>query len=130
MVSVAALPLIASAQLGIGARAVELPMDAHSIEPEASKIKVVGREFNTSGQETCATQHWPFFSKGCLRGSAGAIEPRQVSLAASATSSVKSDGPVKAARAIDPRQGNLASDRSSQFGKPSGKIVRLNEVSR
>lgn len=70
--SVVALPLIAHAQLGLGAKAVKPSQDVAPLADGMAKAAIVSRE-------SCADQHWPFFSNSCLGGSAGAIQPRLVS---------------------------------------------------
>jgi hypothetical protein len=72
LVSVVAFPLIADAQLGLGSKAVKISKDASPLAGATAKIASTGRD-------SCADQHWPFFSSGCLRGSAQATEPRMVS---------------------------------------------------
>jgi hypothetical protein len=73
LISVVAFPLIADAQLGLGSNPVKISKDVSSLAGDTAKAAIVGRD-------SCADQHWPFFSNGCLRGSAEAIEPRLVSM--------------------------------------------------
>jgi hypothetical protein len=74
LVSVMAFPLIAYAQLGSAAKPAKLSPDpaaaaAGSVTP--AKMTHV---------DSCANQHWPFFSAECLRGSTRTIKPRLVSM--------------------------------------------------
>jgi hypothetical protein len=73
LVSVVAFPLIADAQLGAGSRAVKISQDV-------SPAVVTPSKAIAAGPDSCADQHWPFFSKACLRGSMEPIEPRLVSM--------------------------------------------------
>jgi hypothetical protein len=99
LVSVVAFPLIADAQLGAGSRAVKISKD---VSPSA----VATSKAIAAGPDSCADQHWPFFSKGCLRGSTEAIEPRLVSMnAESSPNSATTDGPAKAVQATAGAQG-------------------------
>jgi hypothetical protein len=66
--SVVAFPLIADAQLGLGSKAVKISKDVSPLAGGTAKA--------IAGRDPCADQHWPFFSNGCVRGSADAIEPR------------------------------------------------------
>ncbi|WP_375413116.1 hypothetical protein [uncultured Bradyrhizobium sp.] len=68
LISVVAFPLIADAQLGLGARAVQRS-DGVVTAPVPAAV---------ARRDSCADQHWPFFSKACLRGSADIVEPRLV----------------------------------------------------
>jgi hypothetical protein len=111
LMSVVAFPLIADAQLGTSSRAVKIAQDV-------SPIAVAAPKAIPTSPDSCADQHWPFFSKGCLRGSV-AIEPRVVSMnAESAPSSATADGPAKAARATDTAQGNAPFARPRKPAKP------------
>jgi hypothetical protein len=112
LVSVVAFPLIADAQLGTGSRATKLSKDVSPVAVATSKA-------TPADPDSCADQHWPFFSKGCLRGSTGAIEPRLVSMnAESPPISATADGSAKAAGATDAAQGNAPFARSKQPAKP------------
>ena len=71
--SVVAFPLIADAQLGLGSKAVKVSNDVSPPADGTAQAAIAGRD-------SCADQHWPFFSNGCLRGPAEAIEPRLVSM--------------------------------------------------
>src|SRR5437868_2451706 len=72
LVTVVAFPLIAYAQLGSAAKVVTVaasPAAAETVTPAKAVVA-----------DSCASQHWPFFSAECLRGSAQAIKPRLVSM--------------------------------------------------
>ena len=73
LVSIVVFPLIANAQLGRSSGAVKTSQDA---SPGA------GTALTTAAAKpnSCADQHWPFFSAGCLRGSTQPVEPRLVSM--------------------------------------------------
>jgi hypothetical protein len=111
LVSVVAFPLITDAQLGTGSRAAKLSKDVSPVAVATSKAI-------PAGPDSCADQHWPFFSKGCLRGSTEVIEPRLVSMnAESPPTFATTDGPAKAAGA-DPGQGNARFAKSKKPAKP------------
>jgi hypothetical protein len=112
LVSVVAFPLIADAQLGTGSKAAKPSKDVSPIAVATSKAI-------PAGPDSCADQHWPFFSKGCLRGSTGAIEPRLVSMnAESPPISATTGGSAKAAGATDAAQGNAPLTKSKKPAKP------------
>src|ERR1700754_2339965 len=113
LVFVVAFPLIADAQLGAGSRAVKLSHDVVTPSAVATSRPIA------ASPDLCVGQHWPFFSKGCLRGSAEAIEPRLVSMnAESSPNSVRTDGPAKAVGVIETTQGNAPFAKSKKPAKP------------
>src|SRR5467141_3199187 len=90
LISVVAFPLIADAQLGLGSKAVQISSGVSPLAGGPAKAAMVSRD-------SCADQHWPFFSNGCLRGSADATAPRLVSMnVESSTNSVATDDSVRA----------------------------------
>jgi hypothetical protein len=100
LISVVAFPLIADAQLGLGSKAVQISKDVSPLAGSTAKAAIVSRD-------TCADQHWPFFSSGCLRGSAEAIEPRLVSMnVESPKISAATDDSVRVVGATDTGRGN------------------------
>jgi hypothetical protein len=100
LISVVAFPLIADAQLGLGSKAVKISTDVSPLASGTTKVPVVSRD-------SCADQHWPFISNGCLRGSAEAIEPRLVSMnVESPKNPVATDNSVRVADATDTGRGN------------------------
>jgi hypothetical protein len=112
LVSVVAFPLIADAQLGLGSRAVQISKDVSPAVSDTAKT-------TTTGQNSCSEEHWPFFSKGCLRGSAEAIEPRLVSMKEeSPPSSAATNASMRAAAAIDAAQGNAPTAKAKKPIKP------------
>lgn len=118
LVSVVAFPLIADAQLGTGSRAAKLSKDV-------SPVAVVTSKTIPAGPDACVDQHWPFFSKGCLRGSTEAIEPRLVSMnAESPPISATADGSAKATAATDTAQGNARLAKSKQPARPRAATHR------
>jgi hypothetical protein len=116
LISVVAFPLIADAQLGLGPKAVKISGDVSPLAGDTAKAAIVSRD-------SCADQHWPFFSNGCLRGSAQAIEPRLVSMNVEspknsvATKSVATDDSVRAVGATTGR-GNVAVAKPKKIVKP------------
>jgi hypothetical protein len=74
LVSVMAFPLIAYAQLGSAAKLAKLSADP---APVAAGPATPAKMTNV---DSCANQHWPFFSAECLRGSTRTIKPRLVSM--------------------------------------------------
>jgi hypothetical protein len=110
LISMVAFPLIADAQLGLGAKAVKPSKEVAPLSDGTVKAAIVSRE-------SCADQHWPFLSNGCLRGSAEAIKPRLVSMSVEqpANSGATND-PAKVVRAADAAQAN------APFAKPRKNI--------
>jgi hypothetical protein len=100
LVSVVAFPLIADAQLGLGPKAVQTSRDVAPLAGGMAEAAIVSRD-------ACADQHWPFFSSGCLRGSADATAPRLVSMSVdSSKNSVATDDSVRVVGATTGR-GNV-----------------------
>jgi hypothetical protein len=112
LISVVAFPLIADAQLGLGSNAVKISKDVSPATSATAKAAIASRD-------SCADQHWPFFSNGCLRGSAEAIEPRLVSMnvESPAKSAATNDSP-RVAGATDTAQGNAPSAKPKKLIKP------------
>ena len=73
LVAIVVFPLIAHAQLGRSSGAVKTLQDVSPVAGAA-----VGTV--AARQDSCAGQHWPFFSAGCLRQSTQAVEPRLISM--------------------------------------------------
>jgi hypothetical protein len=112
LVSVVTFPLIADAQLGLGSKAVKISKDVSPLASDTAKAAV-------AGPDSCADQHWPFFSKACLRGPAEAIEPRLVSM--NAESSPNSAAAAVAARVVgatDSARGNAPVAKSKKPVRP------------
>jgi hypothetical protein len=111
VVAIVVFPLIADAGLGRGSGAVKTSQDV-------SPVAVAPARTATAREDSCADQHWPFFSAGCLRGSAQALEPRLVSMnEASPASATTLDAP-KAVRTADIVRDNGPSVRSKKAAKP------------
>jgi hypothetical protein len=111
LASVMAFPLIADAQLGLGARAFKI---SNEVAPAAGgTVKAV-----IAGRDSCADQHWPFFSQGCLRGSTEAIEPRLVSMNAESESNTAATNDSARVAATDTAQGNARFTTSKKPVKP------------
>jgi hypothetical protein len=112
LISVVAFPLIADAQLGLGSKAVKISTDVPPLADDTAKTAVVGRD-------SCAVQHWPFFSNGCLRGSAEAIEARLVSMSVESPKNlVAPSDPVRVVGATDADRGNTPVAKPKKNSKP------------
>jgi hypothetical protein len=116
--SVVAFPLIADAQLGLGAKAVKLSKDVTPPADEAVGAAV--------SRQSCADQHWPFFSNGCLRGLAEVTQPRLVSMSVEqlANSALTNDS-AKAVRITDTAQANAPVAKPKKHSKPRVATHRL-----
>jgi hypothetical protein len=112
LASIAVFPLIADAQLGRSPAAVKTSQDALPVASAPLRTAPATRD-------SCADQHWPFFSAGCLREPAQAVEPRLVSMKVetSANSATTGDAP-KAVRTADIVRDNGPSIRSKKPAKP------------
>jgi hypothetical protein len=112
LVSVVAFPLIADAQRGLASKAVKVSKDVSPLAGATTKAAIAGRD-------SCADQHWPFFSNGCLRGSAEAIEPRLVSMNVElpTNSAATADSP-RVVGATDTARGNAPSAKPKKLIKP------------
>jgi hypothetical protein len=111
LVSVVAFPLIADAQLGTGSRAAKLSTDVSPATIAVSKAI-------PAGPDQCADQHWPFFSKGCLRGSTEVIEPRLVSMNADFQPNAATTDSARVTGSTDAAQGNARLATSKKPVKP------------
>ena len=109
LVAVMAFPLMAYAQLGSAAKAINLSKDA---APAAAESVAPAKPV---ADDACANQHWPFFSAECLRGSGPTIKPRLVSM--SAETSPGAEAP-KPAAADHSRHVAVANDSSTPVAKP------------
>jgi hypothetical protein len=117
LVTVVAFPLLAYAQLGSAAKVVTVaasPAVAETVTP----AKAVATD-------SCANQHWPFFSADCLRGSTQAIKPRLVSmntedsLAPQPAPKLAADSPSRhAVRAVNSVQSDAPVAKSKKPRKP------------
>jgi hypothetical protein len=111
LVSVVVFPLIADAQLGTGSRA--------KLSKDVSPVAVTTSEAIAASPDACTDQHWPFFSKQCLRGSTESIEPRLVSMnAESPPISAASDDAAKAVGATDIARGKAVFAKRKKPAKP------------
>jgi hypothetical protein len=112
LISVVAFPLIADAQLGLGAKTVKLSNDI--LPPVAGTAKAA-----VADRESCADQHWPFFSNGCLRGSGQATQPRLVSTnVGSLKHLAATNDPARGVGALDAGRANAPSAKPRKPGKP------------
>jgi hypothetical protein len=112
LVAIVVFPLIAHAQLGRSSGAVRISQDASPVSSAAVETAAAKRD-------SCADQHWPFFSAGCLRQSTPAVEPRLVSMNVEpvANSATTGDAP-KGVRAADIVHDNESSAGSKKPVKP------------
>ena len=110
LMSVVAFPLIADAQLGLGSKAVKISTD---VSPPASTAKAA-----IASRDSCGDQHWPFFSNGCLRGSAAAIEPRLVSMNVESPTNSGTPDSVRLVGATDTARGNAPVAKPKKPIKP------------
>jgi hypothetical protein len=96
LVSIAVFPLIADAELGRGSGAVKTSPDA---SPVAAAVRTAAAR-----RDSCADQHWPFFSAECLRQSTQ-VEPRLISMnvETSPNSAATGDAP-KAVRTVESKK--------------------------
>jgi hypothetical protein len=111
LVSVVAFPLIADAQFGPVTRPLKASTD---VLPAASATAASV----AAGRDSCADQHWPFFSQACLRGSTETIEPRLVSMNAESTPNAAPATEAAKAVAIDTTQGNAPFAKSKKPARP------------
>jgi hypothetical protein len=111
LVAVVAFPLIANAQLG-PLRPVKTSNDVSPAAATITKTPVASRD-------SCVDEHWPFFSKGCLRGSAEMVQPRLVLMnVESSSSSATSNDLSKLAKPTDIARGNaLIATKSKKIAK-------------
>jgi hypothetical protein len=92
-VSIAIFPLIANAHLGRSS-GVKTAQDVSPVAGAAVSTAAARRD-------SCADQHWPFFSAGCLREPAHAGEPRLISMNVAASPNPATADAPKAVRTAD-----------------------------
>jgi hypothetical protein len=110
LVAIMAFPLIAHAQLG---RSSEVVKTSAVVSQASTPVKTAAK------QDSCADQHWPFFTAGCLRGSTQAVEPRLVSMSMEPSASSATIGDAsKVIRTADIVRENEASVGSKKPAKP------------
>jgi hypothetical protein len=111
VVAIVVFPLIADAGFGRGSGVVKTSQDASP---------VAGAPVRTAAArgDSCADQHWPFFSAGCLRGSAQAVEPRLVSMNETSPGSATIADAPKAVRTAEIVRDNGPSVGSKKPAKP------------
>jgi hypothetical protein len=112
LVAIVAFPLIAHAQLGRSSGALKTSLDVSPVAGAAVRTTV-------ARADSCADQHWPFFSAGCLHQSTPAVEPRLVSMNVepSTNPATTADAP-KAVRTADIVRDNGSSVGSKKPAKP------------
>jgi hypothetical protein len=111
LVAIVVFPLIAHAQLGRSSAAVRTSQDA-------SPVAGAAVETAAARQDSCADQHWPFFSAGCLRQSTQAVEPRLISMNETSPNSAATGDVPKGVRTADIARNNGPSVGSKKFVKP------------
>jgi hypothetical protein len=110
LVAIVVFPLMAHAQLGRSSGALKT---SHDVSPVAKAA--VGT--TAARRDSCADQHWPFFSAGCLRQSTRAVEPRLISMNETSPNSTTGDAP-KGVRTADIVRDNGPSVGSKKPAKP------------
>jgi hypothetical protein len=112
LVAIVVFPLIAHAQLGRSSGAVKTSKDASPVASAAVRTADVKRD-------SCADQHWPFLSAGCLRGSTQAVETRLVSMSVEPSANSATTGDAsKVVRTADIVRDNEPSVGSKKPAKP------------
>lgn len=117
LVSIAIFPLIANAHLGRGSE-VKTSQDVSPVAGAAVSAAAARRD-------SCADQHWPFFSAGCLREPAHAVEARLISMNVETSPTPATTGDTaKAVRPADMVWDNRPSLESKKPAKPRIAIHR------
>jgi hypothetical protein len=111
LVAIVVFPLIAHAQLGRSSGAVRTSQDASPVAGATVGTAAAGRD-------SCADQHWPFFSAGCLRQSTQAVEPRLISMNETSPTSATTGDVPKGVRTADIVRDNESSVGSKKPAKP------------
>ncbi|MHB8268185.1 hypothetical protein [Bradyrhizobium sp.] len=109
--AIVVFPLIAHAQLGRSSPAVRTSQDASPVARAAAGTV-------TAGRDSCADQHWPFFSAGCLRQSTQSAEPRLISMNETSPNPAAIGDAPKAVRAADIGRDVAPSAGSKKSAKP------------
>jgi hypothetical protein len=94
LVAIVVFPLIAHAQLGRSSGAARTSQDT-------SPVASAAVETTDARRDSCADQHWPFFSAGCLRQSTQAVEPRLISMNETSPNSTMTGDAPKGVRTAD-----------------------------
>jgi hypothetical protein len=111
LVAIVVFPLIAHAQLGRSSGTVTTSLDASTVASAAVETAAARRE-------SCADQHWPFFSAKCLRQSTQAVEPRLISMNETSPNSATTGDASERSRAVDIVRDNGPSVGSQKPAKP------------
>jgi hypothetical protein len=111
LVAIVVFPLIAHAQLGRSSGAAGTSQDASPVASAAVGTTAARRD-------SCADQHWPFFSVGCLRQSTQAVEPRLISMNETSPNSTMAGDAPKGVRTADIVRDNGPSIESKKPTKP------------
>ena len=115
LVTVVAFPLIAYAQLGSAAKVVTLPVAA------APAVAETVTQAQAVAAESCANQHWPFFSAECLRGSTQPVKPRLVSMNSEDLSAAQ---PAPKPAATSPSRHGVRAVDGVESGAPVAKLKK------
>lgn len=111
VMAIVVFPLIADAGLGRSSVAVKTSQDVSPVAGAALGA--------AAARDSCADQHWPFFSAGCLRGPTQPVEPRLVSMnAETSANSVATGDAAKGARTADIVPSDKPSVGSKKPAKP------------
>jgi hypothetical protein len=112
LVAIVVFPLIADAQLGRSSGAVKTSQDVSPVRGAAVGTAVAKRD-------SCADQHWPFFSAGCLRESTQPVEPRLISMNVEPSANPTATGDAaKPVRTADMVRDNGSSVGSKKPARP------------
>lgn len=112
LAAIVVFPLLAHAQLGRSSAAVKT-------SPDVSPVGGAAVGTAATKRDSCADQHWPFFSAGCLRGSTQPVEPRLVSMnVETSPNSVATGNAPKLARAAEIVRDNGPSVGSKKTARP------------
>jgi hypothetical protein len=110
LVSIAIFPLIANAHLG-GGSGIKAAQDVSPVAGAAVSTAAARRD-------SCADQHWPFLSAGCLREPAHAVEPRLISMNGELSPNPATTGDApKTVRTADVVRDNRPSVESKKTGR-------------
>jgi hypothetical protein len=111
VMAIVIFPLIADAGLGRSFVAVKTSQAVSPVAEAAVKTAA-------ARGDSCADQHWPFFSAGCLRGSTQPVEPRLVSMNETSPNSAATSDARTGVRAAEIVRDNGPSVRSKKPAKP------------
>jgi hypothetical protein len=111
LAAIVIFPLIAHAQLGRGSGTVKTSQDASPVAGAAVRTAA-------AKPDSCADQHWPFFSAGCLRESTQPVESRLISMNAETSNPATASDAPKPIRTAEIGRDNGPSVGSKKPAKP------------